>query len=117
MYRAISYFTDLQDNNRAYNAGDIFPRSGHIVTLERLQELSSSKNRRGRPVIVYEPDETDVVESKAEDTAEPEVEPEVETTPDFSNMTKAQLMAYAEENGIDVSSARTRKAILEILNA
>ena len=51
MYKVIKYFTDLQDNRYAYNVGDIFPREGLSVTPERLTELSSNKNRQGKPLI------------------------------------------------------------------
>lgn len=51
MYKVIEHFTDLQDNNYSYNVGDNFPRSGYDVSEERLAELSSSKNKRGRAVI------------------------------------------------------------------
>lgn len=50
-YKAKERFTDLQDNNFSYNVGDIFPRSGYTVSEERIKELASSDNRRGRPVI------------------------------------------------------------------
>ena len=50
-YRAISYFEDLRDGNRAYNAGDIYPREGMTVSAERLAELAGSENLRGEPVI------------------------------------------------------------------
>ena len=51
MYRVKEYFTDLQDENRAYNVGDIFPREGVKVSAERLAELASADNRRGRALI------------------------------------------------------------------
>lgn len=51
MYKVIKYFTDLQDNNYPYNAGDIFPRSGMKVSAERLAELSGSENKQGVPLI------------------------------------------------------------------
>lgn len=51
MYKVLRYFTDLQDNNHPYKAGDEFPRKGLNVTAERLKELSTAKNRRGIPVI------------------------------------------------------------------
>lgn len=58
MYKAVRYFTDLQDNNYPYKAGDTFPRKGLDVTAERLEELSTSKNRRGIPVIEEVKEET-----------------------------------------------------------
>lgn len=43
-------FTDLQDDNHVYRAGDKYPRSGR-AKKERLEELSSGSNRRSEPVI------------------------------------------------------------------
>ena len=51
MYKAISYFKDMKDNMHSYNPGDIFPREGLSVDDERIAELASSNNRRGKPVI------------------------------------------------------------------
>lgn len=51
MYKAIRFFTDLQDNNYAYRVGETFPREGVNVTPERLEELAGSNNKRGVPVI------------------------------------------------------------------
>ena len=51
MYKVIEYFEDLKDDNYAYHAGDTFPREGVTVTQTRAKELSTSKNRRGRPLI------------------------------------------------------------------
>ena len=59
MYKVIKYFTDLQDNDRPYNVGDIFPHKGLTVSAERLAELSSSNNKQGQPLI-------ELVEEKAE---------------------------------------------------
>lgn len=50
-YTVIQYFTDLQDGRHPYNVGDVFPREGTTVTDERLQELSTTANRRGVPLI------------------------------------------------------------------
>ena len=50
-YQVIKYFVDLQDNNFEYKAGDIFPRSGLVVSEERLAELAGSENRQGVPLI------------------------------------------------------------------
>lgn len=58
MYRVAEYFTDLQDNNHEYHAGDKFPRDGVEVTVNRIKELSTSANRRGI-ALIEEVDETD----------------------------------------------------------
>ena len=51
MYKVKRFFTDLQDNYYPYNEGDIFPREGVTVTEDRLNELSSSSNKLGIPLI------------------------------------------------------------------
>ena len=52
MFKALSYFIDLQDNNYPYQKGDTYPRKGYVPTDERIKELSTSANKRGVPVIV-----------------------------------------------------------------
>ena len=51
MYKVIKSFTDLQDNNYAYYAGDTFPHNGVEVGAERIAELASDKNLQGVPLI------------------------------------------------------------------
>lgn len=51
MYKVISFFTDLQDNNHPYNVGDDFPRDGLEVSNERFLELSGNYNAQRRPLI------------------------------------------------------------------
>lgn len=51
MYKVIKYFTDLQDDNHPYNVGDDYPREGLKVTKERIEELSSDRNKRKKPLI------------------------------------------------------------------
>lgn len=51
MFRVIEYFEDLQDNNRPYNVGDIFPYDNREISTERLTELSTAQNRRKMPLI------------------------------------------------------------------
>lgn len=41
----------------------------------------------------------------------------VATTPTFSKMKKDELIAYAEEHNIDISSANTKDEIIAILSA
>lgn len=51
MFRVIKYFTDMQDNNFAYNVGDEYPRKGMSVLPSRIKELAGKKNRQGCPLI------------------------------------------------------------------
>ena len=55
MYEVIRFFTDLQDNNRAYSVGDIFPHTdcSYPVTEKRLAELASRNNLQKTPLIRY----------------------------------------------------------------
>lgn len=82
-YIVIVEFTDLQDNSRKYRVGDEFPRLGFAVSAERLEELSTNKNRRKFPVIeaveTDEPVKADA--SAAQDVAQNVVndEPKVES--------------------------------------
>lgn len=43
-YRVIKTFADLQDGRRLYEAGELYPRPGLEVTMERLHELAGSDN-------------------------------------------------------------------------
>ena len=73
MYKAISYFKDMKDDMHPYSPGDTFPRAGLSVSEERINELSTGNNRRGKPVI-----ELVKEKKKAEPKAEPKEEPIVE---------------------------------------
>lgn len=53
-YKVIKYFKDAKDNNRAYRPGESYPREGLEVSEERLEELSTTNNRRGVAVIKAE---------------------------------------------------------------
>ncbi len=50
-HKVIRDFTDLQDGNHVYRAGDTYPRSGKGKKA-RIEELSSVENKRGEPLIV-----------------------------------------------------------------
>ena len=52
MYKCVVFFSDLHDKSFEYRPGDVFPRSGLKVSPERIEELSTDKNRRGKPLIV-----------------------------------------------------------------
>lgn len=68
MYRVIKYFTDLQDNNFAYDVNDEYPRKGLSVLPSRIKELASDKNRRGCPLIEEIPDIEEKPEKKTKST-------------------------------------------------
>ena len=72
MYRVIKAFTDMQDNNYAYDPTDpsrnTYPRKGLNVLQSRINELASNKNRQGCPLIEEIPDVEDKPEKKTKST-------------------------------------------------
>lgn len=103
MYKVIHFFTDLQDFNHPYNAGDIFPRDGLKVSEERLRELSGINNKQHKPLI-------ELVEDKS--TKEKQY-----TKTDINRMTTAELQTLAAEIGIenafDTSGGELKKLLIE----
>ena len=59
MFRVIKHFTDMQDNNFAYQVGDEYPRKGMSVLPSRIKELASDKNRQGVPLIEEIPEKAE----------------------------------------------------------
>lgn len=76
MYKALTDFIDLRDNYRKYRAGDTFPRKGYDPGEERIAELASANNKRGRAVIAEVPKKAAVkpVEEPKEERVEIPVE-------------------------------------------
>lgn len=64
MYKVIKHFTDMQDNNFAYQVGDEYPRKGMSVLPSRIKELASDKNRQGVPLIEEIPEKVDEPKKK-----------------------------------------------------
>lgn len=85
-YKAISLFTDLQDDNYLYEAGDSYPRKGLVPSKKRLAELLGSENKRSEPVI----------------------------EPDLDNMTVAELQEFSELIGKSLNSKKKADMIQEL---
>lgn len=51
MYKVIKSFIDLKDERYLYKVGDVYPREGYTPTDERIEELSSDKNKQGVELI------------------------------------------------------------------
>ncbi len=103
MYKALTYFTDLQDNNYPYNEGDIFPRDGLIVSEARLKELSSTNNRRRIKLIEIVEEETQVEE-----------QPKYTKT-EINRMTTAELRELAVSDGIKHAEEMTGSELKKLL--
>lgn len=105
MYEVIEYFEDLQDSNHPYCVGDIFPRSGLVVSKERFEELSSTNNRRGIKLIQRAKEKT-----KSEEF----------TKSSINKMSLAELRTLAGEVGIagydSLKNASLKKQLIEHFN-
>lgn len=62
MYKTIQQFRDLTDGH-LYQEGDVFPHNGREIPADRLEALSSDKNRAGRALIVWVSEEKPVLET------------------------------------------------------
>ena len=67
-YKVIKHFTDMQDDDYAYEVGDGFPRKGLAVLPSRIKELASDKNRQGVPLIEEIPEVEEKPEKKTKST-------------------------------------------------
>lgn len=115
MYKAIHFFTDLQDFNHPYNVGDIFPRDGLKVSKERLIELSGSNNKQGKPLIK---NETEIrVEINGKEVAKAIKNLNGYTKTDINRMSTAELKNLAIEVGIEnayeIIGADLKKILIE----
>ena len=72
MYKVIKHFTDMQDNNFAYQVGDEYPRKGMSVLPSRIKELAGKKNRQGCPLIKEIEDTKPEKKSKSVEKADKE---------------------------------------------
>ena len=68
MYKVIKHFTDMQDNNFAYQVGDEYPRKGMSVLPCSIRELATYTNRQGVPLPQEIPDVEDKPEKKTKST-------------------------------------------------
>ena len=107
-YRVIKSFSDLQDFNHVYNTGDDFPRVGTTVTQQRLDELSSSKNKRGEPLIEFVGEEKKVDKETTEDGF-------IYTKTEVNRMSTAELKELAKLHGVEDAYEMTGGEIKKVL--
>ena len=112
MYRVVRYFTDLQDNNYAYNAGDKFPRVGMEVSNDRINELLSNQNKQGRQLIQYV-DEFEEEVAKDSPVSENDKVYDEET---LSGMTTREIKSLAAECGYKITKNAKADVIEQFLN-
>lgn len=95
IFKAIRAFKDLQDSNRIYNVGDVFPRKGKEVSHERLTDLSTDNNLQKQPVI-----------EGIEDVSE---------RPTYSDMKVSELKKIAKEGAYIGYSDMKKSELVELL--
>lgn len=100
MYKVLAYFTDLQDNNHPYTEGKPFPRDGLTVSEARLEELSSTKNRRGIKLIEF---------------VEEQEQPKPLTKTEINRMQISELKKLALRNGIENAEEMTGAELKKVL--
>lgn len=108
MYKVIEYFEDLQDNGRPYHVGDIFPREGLSVSVDRLTELSTNKNRRKKPLIKL----VEVAVNQEDDN-------KTLTKTEINRMSLSDLKELAKNEGIDaddMKGSEIKKVLIEKYN-
>lgn len=106
-YTVIHYFVDLQDSNHPYKVGDTFPRLGLVVSDARLKELSSNRNKQGKPLI-----------AKAEEKSIEKNETTLTKT-EINRMPLAELKELAKREGIDADEMKggeIKTALIEKYN-
>ena len=86
-YKVTQAIRDLQDNQRYYRAGDIFPRKDLEVDDERVAELV-----KGGYIVA-----------------------DIEEDADLSKLKKDELVSLAVEKGIEVDTKDTKAEIIEKL--
>ena len=113
-YEVIRYFTDLQDNNHAYTAGDIFPREGLVVTPSRIAELSGKYNKQHTPLIKLVEENVETVEPVS--VVEPPAKPKY-TKNDIVRMRKEDLIKLGSDLGIEDSQEKSGNELKKLIIA
>lgn len=89
LYKVITRFKDADDDNYLYEVGDLYPREGYYPTDKRIDELSTTNNRRN--VVGIKPIMLNALKvSELKDIAE---QLEIEQ---YSSMKKAELIEAIE---------------------
>ena len=104
-YIVVKDFTDLQDDNHVYMAGDdLYPRDGYEPSEERIAELSTDKNKRGEVLI-----------QEMEGKVPPEFELENLSAEAIKEYTNDEIKARLDELGIEYKSNDNKDKLIERL--
>ena len=135
-YEVLVDFFDGEDGRKFYAKGWIYPK-GHTPTEERIEELSSSENALGTPVIREKPlhavapevaEEADEVEDEVVEEVEVDDEPaeyeeddhvdvliEDDKITEWTDLTVPQLKKVLDERGITYKSKDKKSDLIEKL--
>ena len=107
-YKVIYRFKDLQDLNHVYEVGDEYPRLGASPNQARIEELTSSKNKIGRPLIKIKSNSAMPVDLPSHKDL---------TKTAINRMSTADLQSLAKAQGIGgaelLSGAELKKLLIE----
>lgn len=115
MYKVIHFFTDLQDNDFAYNVGDTFPRVGVAVSDDRFKELASFNNKQKVPLIEYVEELKATIEFTESVADETLAETKAYTKTEIQRMNVAELRKVATELGLEDADSMTGTKLKEYL--
>ena len=136
LYEVLVDFFDGQDGRKFYAKGWVYPK-GHTPTEERIEELSSSENALGKPVIREKPltavapevaEEADEVEDEVVEEVEVDDEPaeyeeddhvdvviEDDKITTWEDLTIPQLKKVLDERGLEYKSKDNKSALIKKL--
>lgn len=103
-YKVIKSFIDLQDSEYKYHVGDDYPRMGLSVSQQRIDELSSNRNKLHIPLIEFVGKSKDKV---IEVTNKEVVKDNSFTKTEINRMSTAELKQLAVEQGIENAEEMT----------
>ena len=105
-YVVLRYFTDAQDNEYAYNEGDIYPRKGLTVSDARIKDLLSGNNFQ-RIALIKRVTEDEI--AKSQPKKEEEAKEITWTEEDINKMPFMKLKSIAKKNGIEVEDRKAEE--------
>lgn len=106
--KVLESFTDLQDDNRIYFKGDVYPaKDAKAPTEDRFNALASTDNKRGKALI-------EIIKEGI--STKTDVEPTPVAADNFEGMTVAQLKDIAEGKGLEGYSSMKKAELIELIS-
>lgn len=69
-YKVVNTFRDLEDKNKLYRVGEVYPKGDHKPTKKRIEELSSIHPEQKRIFIEETEDENEKADREAKESEE-----------------------------------------------